>query len=76
MTSRPSILITAAAGFAVCAVGFANFAVAEDASKAAAMTADHMSSDHMAPMKKPKMKKHMMKEGSMMSDHMAPDAPK
>ena len=75
MTSRPSILITAAACFAVFAVGFANFAVAEDAPKADATTPDHMSSDHMAPMKKPKMKKHM-KEGSMMSDHMAPEAPK
>ena len=62
MTSRPSILIPAAACFALCAFGFANVALAEDAPKADATTADHMSSDHMAPMKKQHMKKHMMKE--------------
>ena len=62
MTSRPSILIPAAACFALCAFAFANVALAEDAPKADAMTADHMSSDHMAPMKKHHMKKHMMKE--------------
>ena len=81
MASRPKI-VAAALGFLLCSAAFGSVALAQDAApKPDAMSSDHMSSDHMSGMTKDstgmmhKAKKHM-KEGTMSSEHMAPDASK
>jgi len=80
MASRPKI-VAAALGFLLCSAAFGSVALAQDAApKPDAMSSDHMSSDHMSGMTKGstgmhKGKKHM-KEGTMSSEHMAPDASK
>lgn len=76
MTSRLNMIARAVACAAICSVGFANIARADDDTmKPNAMSSDHMGANK-AMTKKHVMKKPMAKAGAMSSDHMAPEAPK